>query len=422
MIMHHIVNRRLFSRGLALVYVFAFCSLFIQYPHLYGCDGLQPAEVFLRRLKAHYGVDAFKQVPSFIWWYDHPIVDLPLDVWAQALGLLGIFASSVSLCGAQPSFAPFLMPLISWLCYLSLYSIGQTFLGFQWDILLLEMGFLGIMWSWAGSRVVRWSIRWLFFRLIFGSGVVKLQAECPTWLSLTALEYHYASQPLPTPAAWFAHQLPPFFHKFSVAATLFIQVPMGLLLLLPTSIFPVAAHLGVFLQVVLQVLIVVTGNYNFFNALALLMVFSVLDDSFWAMSGSGRKKCTGFQRLTSIALGCVFVTLFCSLFSFTQTQQPVPKSVEVSLLKLRGSPSPYNHLLALLWEQTWFWDLEPKYTVHTRILHIYLLVLCLYVASTNTYLTAHFSFVPVIRFAESFECDTSSNFVLDGWYTCSECL
>ena len=36
----------------------------------------------------------------------------------------------------------------------------------------------------------------------FGTlGVVKIQADCPTWLKLTALEYHFATQCIPTPVS-----------------------------------------------------------------------------------------------------------------------------------------------------------------------------------------------------------------------------
>lgn len=34
------------------------------------------------------------------------------------------------------------------------------------------------------------------------SGVVKVQANCPTWKHLTALEYHFASTCLPTRCPW----------------------------------------------------------------------------------------------------------------------------------------------------------------------------------------------------------------------------
>ena len=59
--------------------------------------------------------------------------------------------------------------------------------------------------------------RWLLFRLMFGSGVVKLRSGDPTWRSLTALEYHYETQPLPTWVGYYAHHLPPRAHVFAVA-------------------------------------------------------------------------------------------------------------------------------------------------------------------------------------------------------------
>ena len=68
------------------------------------------------------------------------------------------------------------------------------------------------------------------------AGVVKVQAHCPTWLNLTALEYHYATQCLPGPLAWYAHQLPPAVQSFSVAAALVIEIPATILLLAPTQV------------------------------------------------------------------------------------------------------------------------------------------------------------------------------------------
>lgn len=75
-------------------------------------------------------------------------------------------------------------------------------------------------------------------------------------------EYHYATQCIPTPLAWFAHQLHPLVQRFSVAATLVIEIPATALLL-----SPILSHrrVGAGLQVLLQFLIILTGNYNFFN-------------------------------------------------------------------------------------------------------------------------------------------------------------
>ncbi len=95
--------------------------------------------------------------------------------------------------------------------WLSLCSAGQDFLSFQWDILLSEAGFLALF---ADDTPVRiWLFRWLAFRLMFYSGVVKLASGDPNWRNLTALHYHYETQPLPTPLAWYMAQLPMWFQK-----------------------------------------------------------------------------------------------------------------------------------------------------------------------------------------------------------------
>ena len=55
------------------------------------------------------------------------------------------------------------------------------------------------------------------FKLMFQSGCVKLLSGDPTWRNLTALTYHYETQPLPTWIGWYAHQLPVWLQKISAA-------------------------------------------------------------------------------------------------------------------------------------------------------------------------------------------------------------
>eukprot|EP00241_Pyramimonas_parkeae_P017372 CAMPEP_0114281828 /NCGR_PEP_ID=MMETSP0059-20121206/3223_1 /TAXON_ID=36894 /ORGANISM="Pyramimonas parkeae, Strain CCMP726" /LENGTH=621 /DNA_ID=CAMNT_0001402409 /DNA_START=201 /DNA_END=2066 /DNA_ORIENTATION=+ len=172
-----------------------------------------------------------------------------------------------------------------WVLYLSLYLVGQKFLSFQWDILLLEVGFTTI-WLLPAMRSsshappplpMVWVVRWILFKLMLMSGVVKLQAQCPTWLHLTALKYHFATQCIPTPLAWFMHHLPPVLQQWGVAVTMWIEGPACWLLLSPLRkprIF------GASLQIALQVLIILTGNYNFFNALTILLACIHFDDTF----------------------------------------------------------------------------------------------------------------------------------------------
>lgn len=82
---------------------------------------------------------------------------------------------------------------------------------------------------------------------------------------LTAMEYHFATQCLPGPLAWHAHQLHPFLLCFLSALS--IEVPATFLLIAP--IYELQ-WIGAILQVALQIMIVLPGNYNFFNLLTCL--------------------------------------------------------------------------------------------------------------------------------------------------------
>mgnify|MGYP000597367227 CR=1 FL=1 len=53
---------------------------------------------------------------------------------------------------------------------------------------------------------------------MFLSGVVKLASSDPAWADLTALSYHYETQPLPAWTAWYAHHLPDGLLRFGTGA------------------------------------------------------------------------------------------------------------------------------------------------------------------------------------------------------------
>ena len=78
-----------------------------------------------------------------------------------------------------------------WLLYLSLSTAGQTFLHFQWDIFVLETGFISALYASPGISArephepVTLALRWLAFKFMLSSGIVKLTARDQTWLSIS---------------------------------------------------------------------------------------------------------------------------------------------------------------------------------------------------------------------------------------------
>ncbi|MCL4128100.1 UNVERIFIED_CONTAM: hypothetical protein GTU68_007157, partial [Idotea baltica] len=272
-------TRNVLLRCMCAIYMSAFCSLYLQIPGLYGEKGILPGHSMIGDKKSVK--ECIMQKKTLL--CSMSLLGLNTSYMMELIALTGTALSFIGLIWKKWC-TTFLFAIL-WMLYLSLYKVGQTFLWFQWDSLLLEVGFLTIVvapftWSsWTEYKprnlVTMWLVRWALFRLMFASGVVKLQSGCPTWWGLTALNVHYESQCIPTPLAWFVHHSPDWIHKLAVASTLALEIAV------PFFFFsPIRAHrlFAFYTQVVFQLCIVLTGNYNFFNLLTMLLCLSLLDD------------------------------------------------------------------------------------------------------------------------------------------------
>jgi hypothetical protein len=132
--------RRWFLRSLGCIYLIAFVSFWMQVDGLIGEQGILPVSEFLPAAQEHYGAKAVSLLPTLCWINDS-------DAFLYFLCGGGALFSILLMAG----FAPVLLLTLLFIFYLSLTIAGQTFLSFQWDILLLETGFLAIFfapWQW----------------------------------------------------------------------------------------------------------------------------------------------------------------------------------------------------------------------------------------------------------------------------------
>ncbi|HVY93504.1 MAG TPA: lipase maturation factor family protein [Bryobacteraceae bacterium] len=256
----------LFSRVLALIYAIAFLSFGLQARGLVGSEGILPAREFLDAVYRQLGAAGMWRLPTIFWWGSSDITILSIT-WG------GVVLSLVSLMTKAHSRWQRTIFAVLWVYYLSIVNAGQQFMAFQWDWLLVEAGFIAIFLR--PTRVRTWLFRWLLFRLMFESGLVKLLSGDPTWHSLTALQYHYETQPLPTPLAWYAHLAPAWFQQFSVVGVFAIELVIPFLIFKPRRLRQIAGSA----IIALQLLILLTGNYTFFNLLTIALCLFLFDDA-----------------------------------------------------------------------------------------------------------------------------------------------
>ena len=248
-----------FSRELSrVIYAIAFASFGVQATGLIGSEGILPVATFLDFAHRQLGAASYWRIPTLLW-FSHSDAAISFLCWAGvALALITLVVPSLGMV-QRGAFA------LLYALYLSLVSGGQEFMGFQWDALLLEAGFLAIFIAPDWGRV--WLFRWLLFRLMLESGVAKLVSHDATWRDLTALTHHWETQPLPTPLAWTVAHAPLWFQKVSCAFVFLVELMFPFLVFGHRRLRIVAA-VGF---AALQVLIFLTGNYTFFNLLTLAL-------------------------------------------------------------------------------------------------------------------------------------------------------
>lgn len=288
----YLIGRWLFLRLLGLVYLIAFASLWVQIEGLVGSDGILPVADYLDRIEARVGTERYWRLPTLLWFGDSWFGDGWLSDGNLALHLLcggGVALSLALVVGVAPIPVLFLL----WAFYLSLSLGGQAFLSFQWDTLLLETGFCALFVApavWrpthpgqppAPPRLGLWLMWLLTFKLMVLSGAVKLLNMDETWWQLTALDYHYWTQPIPNWISWYAHWLstwdwlPTWLDKLSVLVTYVIEIALPLLIFAGRIGRRAVAAGTVFLMLMISW----TGNYGFFNLLTIVLCVPLIDDA-----------------------------------------------------------------------------------------------------------------------------------------------
>ncbi|HEV2456547.1 MAG TPA: lipase maturation factor family protein [Verrucomicrobiae bacterium] len=264
-------------RLLGFVYAVAFFVAAKQILPLIGSNGLTPVNLYLSEIRnAQCAFDGFYRLPS-LFWFVHSDSALQITAW------IGFALACVVVAG----YANALMMAALWALYMSFVHVGQDWYGYGWEIQLLETGFLAIFLCplldgrpFSRRRppiVVIWLFRWLIFRIMIGAALIKLRGdEC--WRDLTALYYHFETQPIPGPfSRWFTF-LPHGVLKFGVLFNFLAELIAPWFAFYPR----VGRRIAGVIMVLFQVTLILSGNLSFLNYLTIIPALACFDDGFWS--------------------------------------------------------------------------------------------------------------------------------------------
>jgi hypothetical protein len=272
------LTRFVLLRVLGLVYAAAFLAAARQILPLIGSQGLLPLDPYLHRIRDYLGSTAagFARLPS-IFWFWHSDTALLLAAWT-GFGLA---------CVVVLGFANAPMLAVLWALYMSFVHSGQDWYSYGWETQLLETGFLAIFLCplvdprpfprRAPPTPLIWLFRWLIFRIMLGAGLIKLRGD-RVWRDLTALYYHFETQPIPGPLSRWFHFLPRLALRAGVMFNHVAEIVAPWFVFWPRT----ARRIAGVVIILFQISLILSGNLSFLNWITIVPALACLDDAFWA--------------------------------------------------------------------------------------------------------------------------------------------
>lgn len=259
----------LFPRLLGAIYFCAIGALIFQYKGLFGKHGILPMPLYFKMLGRISGFRKYYYAPSLFWFDSSNRTILGILLAGTTVSILLMFG-----------FYPPLLLFLLYVIHLSIISAGQDFLSFGWEGFLLEITVQAFLMSLTvvPNFFVWISINFLLFRFHIQAGSIKLLSGDPTWKNLTAVSYHYQTQPLPNTMAWYFHKLPMWFQKTSTAVMYFLElaVPFGIFFGQDIRLLTFFGLFG------LQFLIWLTGNFSYLNHMTAVLTTILIGNKYLA--------------------------------------------------------------------------------------------------------------------------------------------
>ncbi len=273
------LTRFLILRLLGAIYAVAFLVAINQIVPLIGANGLLPVGIYLDRIGDALGSRGagFERLPSLFWLF-HSDGSLLTVAW------IGFLLSCVVLAG----YANALVLAVLWFLYMSFVHVGQDWYGYGWEIQLLETGFLAIFLCplvdmrpfprRAPPVPVIVLFRWLIFRIMLGSGMIKIRGD-DVWRNGTALYL-----PFRDPAhARSAEPMVSFFAPYDFEGGRLVQFPGRARCPMVCILAPGrSSYRGICDRDLTDHSPILSGNLSFLNWLTILPALACFDDGFWS--------------------------------------------------------------------------------------------------------------------------------------------
>lgn len=273
--------RWLVLRLVGVVYVIIFAGILVEGGALIGPHGIYPVAEYTATLRGIFPnfFERFLRAPSAFWLSSSPAM-ISFCSWA------GMAAAVALVLNLWPRVALF----VCWAMFLSFVATWHVFSSSIDDQLMIETALLCIAFAPAGLRpglgadspprpIALFMLRWLLFRLMLGSGLIKIFTPDPHWRDLTPMDVMYETSPLPTILGYWDQHLPFAYHCFEIGLTFVAEIIAPLLAVFGGRRGRWWAFLA---WVAFQAGIELTTSFGWLNAASMALGLLLLDDQMLA--------------------------------------------------------------------------------------------------------------------------------------------
>lgn len=201
-----------YLKGVLAIYIIAFTSLYVQVQSLFGDNGIVPVRDFASKLlaskassEAAYNIILF--APKLGLTYG-TFIEL-LCIFSVVIAFLGLFVRRLA---NSLTFA------CLWFAYLQISQVGQGFMSFHSDLLLLEVGFYSILLAPLfpstklgtadHDHMTFFLVKWLVFRYFFTNVINVYLDNDKAWYDMTAIPMVAQGIQFPSLFSWHVYNWP----------------------------------------------------------------------------------------------------------------------------------------------------------------------------------------------------------------------
>ena len=271
-------TKNLLIRSVSLLFLISFINIYNQIHILWGNNGILPSENLIERCILK-NIKIFPSIIPFLF----STFNISVEDILYIITLIGIILSFLILWFKK--FHKSVFMFIIWYIYLNLFLVGQNFMSYEFDYLLMETGFVSIFLcdfllteNCFLQTISFYIMKFILFKFFFGNGLSIIFSENKYFHNFSGFDIFIINQPIPTMFSYHLNKMNFVFKK------LLSSVLMSILLILPFGMFMFFKRISSIVGEIIfftNLFMILIGHNGLINLICLVLNISNFNDEYF---------------------------------------------------------------------------------------------------------------------------------------------